>query len=90
MDRCDRKALMSFSSNFFVSFSASTFLLPGAAANTNVISNAEDNNIKELTEMMQSLALSIQTILTHLGQRPIGISQSSLPRSSYQLANNSV
>ena len=90
VDRCDQEALIGSPPNAFAPLPASTFLPPVAAANTNVVSKSEDKNVKELTEMMQSLALSVRTIQTHLGQTPVGISQSSLPNPPYQPANNLV
>lgn len=67
VDRCNQEALINFPPNVFVSLLASIFLPPVAAANINVVSKSEDKNVKELTEMIQSLALLVHTIQTHLG-----------------------
>lgn len=74
----DQEALIGSPLNVFASLLASTILSPVAVLNTNVVSKSEDKNIKELTEMIQSLALLVYTIQMHLSQTLVGISQSSL------------
>ena len=90
VDRCDQEALISSPPNAFAPLPASTFRPPVAASGANSVTKSEDKSVKQLTEMMQSLALSVRTIQTHLGQAQAGVSQSSLPNPSYQLANNPV
>lgn len=67
MDRCNQEALINSPPNVFTSLLTSIFLPLVAAANINMVSKSEDKNVKELTEMIQSLALLVHTIQTHLG-----------------------
>ena len=90
VDRCDEEALISSPPNAFVPLSDSTFKSPIAASSTHSVTQPEDRNDKKLTEMMQSLALSVRTIQTHLGQAQIGISQPSLSKPPFQSARNPV
>lgn len=90
MDRCDQKALISSPLNFFALLPAFIFLPLVAFANSNIISKSEDKNIKQLTKIMQSLALSVCTIQTHLSQMHVGRSQSLLFGFPYRPANNFV
>ena len=90
VDRCDEEALISSPPSISAPLPDSTFRPPVAASGANSVTKSDDKSVKQLTEMMQSLALSVRTIQTHLGQAQAGVSQSSLPNPSYQLANNPV
>lgn len=67
VDRCNQEALINYPPNVFTFLLTSIFLPLVAAANINMVSKSEDKNVKELTEMIQSLALLVHTIQTHLG-----------------------
>lgn len=88
VDRCDEEALISSSSNAFAPLLDSTFKPPVAASSANSVAKPEDKNVQQLTEMMQSLALSVRTLQTHLGQAQIGVSQPSLSNQTVQIASN--
>ena len=76
VDRYDEEALISSPPNPSAPLPASTFKLPIAVPSSNLITRSEDTNVKQLTEIMQSLALSVHTIQTYLGQTQIGAAQS--------------
>lgn len=90
MDRCDEEVLISSPPNASAPLPNSTFKPSVAAPGANLVTKSEDKNVKKLTEMMQSLALSVRTIQTHLSQAPVAVGQSSLPNPPYQVANNPV
>lgn len=62
VDRCDEEALISFLLNISVPFSNFTFRPPTAISSTNSIIESKNKNIKQLTKIMQSLALLVRTI----------------------------
>ena len=64
IDRYDKEALINSLSNSSASLLDSTFKSLVATFTVNFVAKSEDKNIKQLTEMMQSLALSICTIVT--------------------------
>lgn len=72
IDKCDQKALISSPPNAFAPLPASTFKPPVAVTNTNLVTKSEDKNVKELTEMMQSLAFLVRTLQIQLGQAQRG------------------
>ena len=57
MDKQNEQALISSSSNSFVPFLASTFKLLIIVLSSNLVTRSENTNHKQLTEIMQSLAL---------------------------------
>lgn len=88
--RCDEEALISSPPSISAPLPNSTFRPPVAASGANSVTKPDNKSVKQLAKMIQSLALSVRTIQTHLGQAQAGVSQSSLPNPSYQLANNPV
>lgn len=62
VDRCDKETFISSSPNAFALFSDSTFKPPVATSSADSVIKPEDKNVKQLTEIMQSLALSVRTI----------------------------
>ena len=68
IDKYDEKALINSLSNPSAPFLDSTFKSLAATSTVNFVAKLEDKNIKQLTEMMQSLALSICTIQSHLSK----------------------
>lgn len=88
VDRYDEEAFISSPPNAFAPLPDSTFKPPVTASSTDSATKPEDKNVKQLTKMMQSLALSVSSIQTHLGQAEIVVGQPSLPNPPFQLANN--
>ncbi len=77
VDRCDEEALISSPPNPSAPLPASTFKPSIAVPSSNLVTRSEDTNVKQLTEMMQSLAISVRTIQTYLSQTQVGAAQSS-------------
>lgn len=71
VDCCNEEALINLSPNLSAILFASTFKLPIAIPSFNLITRSEDINVKQLTRMMQNLALFIHTIQTDLGQKQV-------------------
>ena len=88
VDRCDEEAFISSPPNSSAPLPASTFKPPIAALSSSFVTKSKDKNVKQLTEMMQSLALSVRTFQSHLGQAQIGISQPALSNQTFQIASN--
>ena len=68
VDKCDEEALISFLSSISALLPNSTFKPFIAVSGANLVTKSDDKTIKQLTEMMQSLILSIRIIQTHLSQ----------------------
>ena len=77
VDGCDEEILISSLPNLSTSLPTSTFKPSIAVSSFNLVTRSEDTNVKQLTEMMQNLALSVRAIQTHLGQTQIDAAQSS-------------
>ena len=88
VDRCDKKAFLSSPPNSFVLFPTSTFKPLIIVLSSDFVARSEDKNVKQLTEMMQSLAFLVRTLQLHLGQALIGVGQPALSNQTFQIASN--
>lgn len=62
IDRYDEEAMINNSPNYFTSFSNPTLKPPVITLTNNFIAKSQDKNVKQLTEKIPSLFLSVRII----------------------------
>ena len=67
VDKYNKKALISLPPNSSTLLFTLTFKPPIAVLSFNLITRSDDTNVKQLTEMIHSLALFVRIIQMHLG-----------------------